>query len=385
MTTRSPAPELGCPLCRAYRADLLHRPHAAMTWLRQVGAARAEAFEARLRAPDAPPTTLLLDSDLLRRPYGDPGVHAEQMLHLAQLQCPPRPAAAAPAPAPPSNPEARRPGPGRPRHRTARAPSWSENRAPYRRRPAAPSRLRCGPWRSLAPWTPEVALSSAAVSPLVLLASRGDAHFDHRVSGSTVGKFHLGGPLRRREAGEGGWLVSTASRDVAADLARLLVLSPEKRPPGAGGATHELDTHRAEFQISLDGPQSLSLRMVMRGRSGMRTCDGVRLLEPTSAAGAACGCPPTWGERRALSRTGRGPKPEITVRFRLVEEPGIGHFDLQSSSWALVEDAHLVAAALAVRGSTTALLRIDRPVVTTPHGVEVVGRRPRLQLLGGGL
>ncbi|RGD59436.1 hypothetical protein DR950_18015 [Kitasatospora xanthocidica] len=78
-------PDRGCPLCRAYRADQLHGPQAATAWLRQVGAERAANFEDRLRAPDTPPTTLLLDSDLLRRPEDAPGVHADQMLHLAHL------------------------------------------------------------------------------------------------------------------------------------------------------------------------------------------------------------------------------------------------------------------------------------------------------------
>ncbi|MEU3566846.1 Scr1 family TA system antitoxin-like transcriptional regulator [Kitasatospora sp. NPDC036755] len=78
-------PDQGCPLCRAYRADQLHGPQAATAWLRQVGVERAANFEARLRGPGAPPTTLLLDSDLLRRPEDAPGVHADQMLHLAHL------------------------------------------------------------------------------------------------------------------------------------------------------------------------------------------------------------------------------------------------------------------------------------------------------------
>ncbi|WP_316521169.1 Scr1 family TA system antitoxin-like transcriptional regulator [Kitasatospora brasiliensis] len=81
----APVSDRSCALCQAYRADLLHGPQAATAWLRQVGAVRAEAFEGRLRAPDAPPTTVLLDSDLLRRPDDEPGVHAAQMLHLAHL------------------------------------------------------------------------------------------------------------------------------------------------------------------------------------------------------------------------------------------------------------------------------------------------------------
>ncbi len=66
------------------------------------------------------------------------------------------------------------------------------------------------------------------------------------------------------------------------------------------------------------------LNQVMRGRKGLRIRDGARFLEPQSAAGAACGCAPTWRQRRSASRAGRGPKPEITARFRLAGALEIG-------------------------------------------------------------
>ncbi|MFD7415106.1 hypothetical protein [Kitasatospora purpeofusca] len=160
----------------------------------------------------------------------------------------------------------------------------------------------------------------------------------------------------------------------------MLDLSLDTSSPSSG-VVHEIDTHRTEFPIVLDGPQSLSLGMVMRGRSGMQICGATHVPEAAALAGVPCGCPLTWGERRALSRAGRGPKPAIAVRFRLVEEPALGNFDLLSSSWALMEDAHVVAPALGTKGSpTTAVLRVDQLAVTTADGVEVIGRRPSIQL-----
>ncbi|GLW74944.1 hypothetical protein Kpho02_72410 [Kitasatospora phosalacinea] len=166
------------------------------------------------------------------------------------------------------------------------------------------------------------------------------------------------------------------SRETAAVLAPLLGEGVQIQPCGA-----ELITHRDHFLVTLDGPQSLDFRMIARGHQGAHVCDGVRLLEPATVAGVACGCPPTWRQRRAASRAGQGPKPEITVRFRLAEALEIGYFDLVSSSWTLIKDIEVVAAALRASGSPPmAWLGVDRGVFTTAEGVEVTGRWPTLRL-----
>ncbi|MFF2745994.1 hypothetical protein ACFVVA_10660 [Kitasatospora sp. NPDC058048] len=144
----------------------------------------------------------------------------------------------------------------------------------------------------------------------------------------------------------------------------------------------ELNTHRDRILIKLEGPQSLNIRMMLRGHEGAHVCDGSRFLEPVQVSGSACGCPPTWGQRRAASRGGQGPKPEITVRFRLVEALGIGCFDLVSSSWALIEDIEAARASLSASDwPAKACLSIDRSVFTTAEGVEVIIRRPKMRLL----
>ncbi|MFJ6382765.1 hypothetical protein ACIQI7_22530 [Kitasatospora sp. NPDC092039] len=206
---------------------------------------------------------------------------------------------------------------------------------------------------------------------------RGRGACGNRSSGRVVGRFHASGPAGEPAALDHGWRVSMSSREEAAALAGLL--GGDVRTGRSGS---EWITRRDRFEITLDGPQSLDFRMVTRGRQGEHVCDGVRHLRPATIAGEACGCPPTWSQRRAASRAGRGPKPEITLRFRLVEAPEAGPFGMLSSSWVLTEDIDTVLGRLdGTNGPVTAGLSIDRRSFITPAGIEVVGQRPRLRLL----
>ncbi|MEV7601651.1 Scr1 family TA system antitoxin-like transcriptional regulator [Kitasatospora sp. NPDC089797] len=81
----APVLEAGCPLCRIYRADLLLDPDAASAWQLGVGAEQAAAFEERLRRPGAPEATVVLSWSALASRFAGAAVHAEQMLHLADL------------------------------------------------------------------------------------------------------------------------------------------------------------------------------------------------------------------------------------------------------------------------------------------------------------
>ncbi|MFD8749929.1 hypothetical protein ACFV0O_02920 [Kitasatospora sp. NPDC059577] len=165
-----------------------------------------------------------------------------------------------------------------------------------------------------------------------------------------LGRFHLGsGPVHAAPAGEPGWRIATASRKAALVLAPL-VGATEARTASEATNVHDLQTGRDEFTISVDGAHSLSSRMVMRGRRGMHMCDGIRFVETTGAEGTPCGCPPTWPQRRAASRAGRGPKPEIALVFRLPDAPELGYFDLVSSSWLSMEEVQALAAVLSPGG-----------------------------------
>ncbi|MER6399535.1 hypothetical protein ABT263_26335 [Kitasatospora sp. NPDC001603] len=70
------------------------------------------------------------------------------------------------------------------------------------------------------------------------------------------------------------------------------------------------------------------------------------------------------------------------MSFRIAEAPDAGRFDLQSSSWELIEEVEAVAAALSASDwPAAALLGMSRSVVTTAEGVEVASRRPTLNLV----
>ncbi|MFF0409683.1 Scr1 family TA system antitoxin-like transcriptional regulator [Kitasatospora sp. NPDC004745] len=80
-----PAAAVGCPVCQLYRTDLLALPDVPAAWQQRVNSERAAVLEQRLRHPDAPETTLILSWDILERRHGGATVHADQMLHLADL------------------------------------------------------------------------------------------------------------------------------------------------------------------------------------------------------------------------------------------------------------------------------------------------------------
>ncbi|MFJ6140717.1 Scr1 family TA system antitoxin-like transcriptional regulator [Kitasatospora sp. NPDC092286] len=78
-------PGTGCTLCQVYRGDLLTDHAALARWQRDAHRARARAFAARIRTPNAPATTVLLDEAVLHRRTGGMELHTEQMAHLAAL------------------------------------------------------------------------------------------------------------------------------------------------------------------------------------------------------------------------------------------------------------------------------------------------------------
>ncbi|MGW2546843.1 Scr1 family TA system antitoxin-like transcriptional regulator [Kitasatospora sp. NPDC001574] len=75
----------GCALCQVYCGDLLTDGVGIAAWQREVRRARTRAFAARIRTPDGPGTTVLLDEGVLHRRTGGEQLHAEQMGHLACL------------------------------------------------------------------------------------------------------------------------------------------------------------------------------------------------------------------------------------------------------------------------------------------------------------
>ncbi|MFF2618802.1 Scr1 family TA system antitoxin-like transcriptional regulator [Kitasatospora sp. NPDC058046] len=78
-------PGTGCRLCQPYSADLLTDWSAVEAWQREAHRVRTAVFAARVRAPGAPSTVVLLDEMLLHRRVGGARLHTGQMEHLAHL------------------------------------------------------------------------------------------------------------------------------------------------------------------------------------------------------------------------------------------------------------------------------------------------------------
>ncbi|MFF3404924.1 hypothetical protein ACFYW8_01605 [Streptomyces sp. NPDC002742] len=103
--------------------------------------------------------------------------------------------------------------------------------------------------------------------------------------------------------------------------------------------------------IVIEDPASITVWMVRRGgRPVEHICDGGYRVVPAAKEGELCGCPRTMAERRAVARSGLGPKPDITVIFRLADAPEVGRFAFRTSSWDLAGELERVVAASSPTG-----------------------------------
>ncbi len=176
------------------------------------------------------------------------------------------------------------------------------------------------------------------------------------------------------------WRITTPLWETAQSVASRY-LSPEPREVRAGQA-FEVATGRTTLRGIIDGPDSVVFRMARRGgRGSAHLCDGARFLEPEHLVGTVCGCAPTLEARRAAARAGLGPKPDISVAFRLDDAPDIGGFGLSTSSWEFAEDiVGVLESPGQLRGPIECQLHIEAGGFITPTGVQVSYRRPRLLL-----
>ncbi|MEU0937221.1 hypothetical protein [Embleya sp. NPDC005971] len=103
---------------------------------------------------------------------------------------------------------------------------------------------------------------------------------------------------------------------------------------------YEVMTRAQTVGIILDGPHSIKFDMRQWANGGLvHHCDGRYFLSPDSSEGRSCGCPSSPIDRRALTRSGMGPQPNVTIAFRLASAPGVGIFRMRSVSWRFAENA----------------------------------------------
>ncbi|MEV7925296.1 hypothetical protein [Kitasatospora sp. NPDC088779] len=180
------------------------------------------------------------------------------------------------------------------------------------------------------------------------------------------------------------WRITTGDPAVAEAISKLLGGAVE---PWATTKEDSLEviTEVDSLRLVIDGADAVESSLVQFGRSGppIHVCDGVEFLEPPEDAGRPCGCPALLSERKAQSKTGRGPSPLIKVTFRLADSPDLGKGQLTSSSWELLKVLHELENALdKVDGPALVQLSLELVQFTTQTGVDVSFRKPVFKVLG---
>ncbi|GAB7187127.1 recombination directionality factor-like protein [Kitasatospora sp. Ki12] len=204
-----------------------------------------------------------------------------------------------------------------------------------------------------------------------------------------VGRFRSGRMTGRAPESLNEWRVTTGDPAVAARVAEMLGGEPASWETEAEDNLEVL-TSAPSVKIVIDSASAISSDMRLYGAFGsdpIHHCDGLEYLSPDEDKGKPCGCPELLVDRKALARTGRGPKPNITVMFKLEEAPELGLFRFRTGSWDLAKVLHQVLEALdEVGGPARAKLSIEEvsfvPKSGPQKGKVVSYNKPVIKVLG---
>lgn len=189
-----------------------------------------------------------------------------------------------------------------------------------------------------------------------------------------VGRFRSGKTEGNRPISLSTWRVTTGDPTVAEFIASTYggqVAEWEAR----GEDSLEVITDTARVDIIVDGSDAITDKLVLWGLGGVKIheCDGIEFLDE-ERRGQPCGCPALFQERKAAAKAGRGPKPDIQVKFRLAANPDLGMFRFSSSSWDMLRVLHEYKDALdAVDGPARCTLVLEL-VEFTPKSGPMAGR-----------
>lgn len=194
-----------------------------------------------------------------------------------------------------------------------------------------------------------------------------------------VGRFRSGKTEGNRPVSLADWRVTTGDPKVAEAIAGMLGGHPDEWETTREDAIEVL-TNSDTVDIVIDNSDpdapAVTSKMVLWGMGGVKIheCDGVEFLSPDERKGQPCGCPALLADRKAAAKAGHGPKPEVSVKFKLADDPDLGYFRFQSSSWDLVRVLHELENALdAVGGPARASLSLEL-VEFVPKGGPMKGR-----------
>lgn len=154
-----------------------------------------------------------------------------------------------------------------------------------------------------------------------------------------------------------------------------------------GDDRFEVFTTTSKLDVVLHGPTALRERMILWSRNGKIIFESDGEVQPDGTPDPDASL--SFAERKQKARDGIGPEPNISLAFRLAEDPDLGIFRFQTGSWSMASD-------LARDGVAEALEGIDGPTLATLEleGVSFIAKngpragqtvsytKPRLKIKG---
>ncbi|MFI6444692.1 hypothetical protein [Kitasatospora sp. NPDC050543] len=203
-----------------------------------------------------------------------------------------------------------------------------------------------------------------------------------------VGRFRSGRMVGRRPESLNEWRITTGDPVVAARVAELFGGEPTEWDTDAEDST-EILTEAASVSIIIDSADALTSDMRLYGSVGsepIHWCDGVEFLDDEQK-GQPCGCPALLVDRKLLAKSGKGPKPNLGIKFRLADDPDLGIFRARFGAWDLAKVWHEILQALDdVGGPARARLSLETvefTIKTGPKkGTQVAYNKPVIKVLG---
>lgn len=190
-------------------------------------------------------------------------------------------------------------------------------------------------------------------------------------------QFRSGEMVNRQPRSLRKWRLETPSEDTANALAQLFDGTISTAPNGA----YRVDTDRDRIEVVVTGPVDAKLVQWADGLP-IHECDGQTSMLPDDK-GQPCGCPATIQEKKDKAKVRRGPKPNITIPFRLPQDWDLGLGKYTATAWTFAEDLPYTMKALSrVDGDALCVLRLEHVEYTTTSGEAREFTKPVLDVIG---
>ena len=176
-------------------------------------------------------------------------------------------------------------------------------------------------------------------------------------SSDIVGRFRAGRQIQGRPVALTEWRVTSGDPEVLDTIANLYGAAEGPQAwETKSDEKLEIVTEQNSVEIIMDATNVRS-RMVLRGMKGIiRECDGV-----TQADNTPCVCPSGLADRKQASRDGSGCDPDVTVFFRLADDPDLGRFRFSTGSWNVAKEiGGLVSKLESIGGDARVAMSIER-------------------------